>query len=31
VQLIERAKQQHQLAAKEFQRLEGNRILGTAI
>ena len=31
VQLIERAKQQHQLAAKEFQRLEGNRILGTTI
>ena len=25
VQLIERAKQQHQLAAKEFQRLEGNQ------
>jgi hypothetical protein len=31
VLLIDRAKQQHQLAAKEFQRLEGNRIFGTAI
>jgi len=29
--LIDRAKQQHELAEKEFQRLEGNRILGTAI
>ena len=29
--LIDRAKQQHQLAAKEFHRLEGNRILGITV
>jgi DNA-binding winged helix-turn-helix (wHTH) protein/tetratricopeptide (TPR) repeat protein len=28
VRLLERAEQQHQVAAKEFARLEGNRILG---
>jgi hypothetical protein len=27
VQLIEKVKQRHQLAAKEFEQLEGNRIL----
>ncbi len=30
VRLLERAEQQHQVAAREFIRLEGNRILGIA-
>jgi hypothetical protein len=30
VRLLERVEQQHQAAAREFARLEGNRILGIA-